>query len=100
MVLFVTAHHQQTLPRQMWNGIREQISPAILCVAIVLIVMSVGMLAPLEILRRRSELLRRVTPHQGRIASHIQTDPMESAVAISTEDAATRLPTPYRCANR
>ncbi|WP_103333744.1 ABC transporter permease [Pseudotabrizicola formosa] len=62
VVLFVAAHDQQTIPRQMWNGIREQISPAILSVATILVVISIGMLATLEILRRRSERLRGVTP--------------------------------------
>ncbi|HRO14135.1 MAG TPA: ABC transporter permease, partial [Paracoccus sp. (in: a-proteobacteria)] len=32
-VLFIAGPDQQTIPRQMWNGIREQISPAILAVA-------------------------------------------------------------------
>ena len=62
VVLFVAAHDQQTIPRQMWNGIREQISPAILSVATILVVISIAMLATLEILRRRSEKLRGVTP--------------------------------------
>ncbi|MCU0900637.1 MAG: ABC transporter permease [Cypionkella sp.] len=63
VVLFVAAHDQQTIPRQMWNGIREQISPAILAVATILVVISIALLATLEILRRRSERLRGVTPH-------------------------------------
>ena len=46
----------------MWNGIREQISPAILAVATILVVLSIAMLATLEVLRRRSERLRGVTP--------------------------------------
>ncbi|MBD3764950.1 MAG: ABC transporter permease [Rhodobacterales bacterium] len=62
VVLFVAAHDQQTIPRQMWNGIREQISPAILAVATILVVISVALLATVEILRRRSEQLRGVTP--------------------------------------
>ncbi|MBN2628931.1 MAG: ABC transporter permease [Rhodobacteraceae bacterium] len=62
VVLFVAAHDQQTIPRQMWNGIREQISPAILAVATILVIISVGMLATLEVLRRRSERLRGVSP--------------------------------------
>ncbi|MFN7222747.1 MAG: ABC transporter permease [Paracoccaceae bacterium] len=62
VVLFVAAHDQQTIPRQMWNGIREQISPAILAVATILVVISVVLLATLELLRRRSERLRGVTP--------------------------------------
>ncbi|SNX69073.1 putative spermidine/putrescine transport system permease protein [Cereibacter ovatus] len=61
VVLFVAAHDQQTIPRQMWNGIREQISPAILSVATILVIVSVALLATVEILRRRSERLRGVT---------------------------------------
>jgi putative spermidine/putrescine transport system permease protein len=63
VVLFVAAHDQQTIPRQMWNGIREQISPAILSVATILVIISIGLLATVELLRRRSERLRGVTPH-------------------------------------
>ena len=62
VVLFVAGHDQQTIPRQMWNGIREQISPAILAVATILVVISVALLTVLELLRRRSERLRGVTP--------------------------------------
>ena len=62
VVLFVAAHDQQTIPRQMWNGIREQISPAILAVATILVVVSIGLLATVELLRRRSERLRGVAP--------------------------------------
>ncbi len=61
VVLFIGAPDQQTIPRQMWNGIREQISPAILAVATILVVISIAMLATLEILRRRSERLRGVS---------------------------------------
>jgi putative spermidine/putrescine transport system permease protein len=62
VVLFVAAHDQQTIPRQMWNGIREQISPAILAVATILVVVSIALLTTLELLRRRSERLRGVSP--------------------------------------
>ena len=62
VVLFVAAHDQQTIPRQMWNGIREQISPAILSVATILVVVSIGLLATVELLRRRSERLRGISP--------------------------------------
>ena len=62
VVLFVAAHDQQTIPRQMWNGIREQISPAILSVATILVVISIALLATVELLRRRSERLRGLTP--------------------------------------
>ena len=62
-VLFIAGPEQQTIPRQMFNGIREAISPAILSVATILVVVSVMLLAAVELLRRRSERLRGVTPH-------------------------------------
>ena len=61
-VLFIAGPDQQTIPRQMWNGIREQISPAILAVATILVVFSIALLATVELLRRRSERLRGLTP--------------------------------------
>jgi len=61
-VLFIAGPDQQTIPRQMWNGIREQISPAILAVATLLVIFSIALLAWVEMLRRRSERLRGLTP--------------------------------------
>lgn len=61
-VLFLAGPDQQTVPRQMWNGIREAISPAILAVATILVIISTLLLATVELLRRRSEKLRGVTP--------------------------------------
>ncbi|MEY4982663.1 MAG: hypothetical protein RIR62_929 [Pseudomonadota bacterium] len=61
-VLFIAGPEQQTIPRQMWNGIREAISPAILSVATILVIISIALLATVELLRRRSERLRGVTP--------------------------------------
>lgn len=62
VVLFIAAHDEQTIPRQMWNGIREQISPAILSAATLLVIVSVALLATVELLRRRSERLRGLAP--------------------------------------
>ena len=62
-VLFIAGPDQQTIPRQMWNGIREAISPAILAVATILVIISICLLATVELLRRRSERLRGVSPH-------------------------------------
>ncbi len=62
VVLFVAGVEQQTVPRQMWAGIREEISPTILAVATLLIVFSVAVMTTIELLRRRSERLRGVTP--------------------------------------
>jgi putative spermidine/putrescine transport system permease protein len=60
VVLFLGAAETQTLPWQMFNGLREQISLTILAVATLLIVFSVLLLVTLEFLRRRSERLRGV----------------------------------------
>jgi putative spermidine/putrescine transport system permease protein len=60
-VLFIAGPEQQTIPRQMWNGIREAISPAILAVATILVIVSIALLATVELLRRRSDRLRGVT---------------------------------------
>jgi putative spermidine/putrescine transport system permease protein len=62
VVMFLGAAGQKTLPWQMFTGLREQISPTILAAATVLIVISVILLATLEMLRRRSERLRGMSP--------------------------------------
>ena len=62
VVLFLAGFEERTIPRQMWAGIREQISPTILAVATLLICVSVLLLVTLELLRRRGERLRGVTP--------------------------------------
>ncbi|WP_407494126.1 ABC transporter permease [Pseudooceanicola sp. MF1-13] len=62
VVLFVGSAAQKTLPWQMFIGLREQISPTILAVATILVCISIALLATLEILRRRSERLRGMSP--------------------------------------
>ena len=54
VVLFMAGEDQRTVPRQMWAGIREQISPAILAVATFLIAFGVLLLCAVEWLRRRA----------------------------------------------
>ena len=63
VVLFVGSASQKTLPWQMFTGLREQISPTILAVATILVVISIGLLTTVELLRRRSERLRGISPH-------------------------------------
>ena len=53
VVLFMAGVEQRTIPRQMWAGIREQISPAILAVATFLIVFAALLLLTVAWLRRR-----------------------------------------------
>lgn len=62
VALLVAGPEQQTLPRVMFSGIRENISPTITAVATVLIAISTLLLVVLEILRRRSERLRAGRP--------------------------------------
>jgi putative spermidine/putrescine transport system permease protein len=58
-VLFLGGPEQRTIPRQMWSGIREQISPTILAVATLLVVFSTLLLLTVEALRRMN------TPPKG-----------------------------------
>jgi putative spermidine/putrescine transport system permease protein len=58
VVLFLGGPGQTTLPRQMWSGLREQLSPTILAAAFVLIIFAIALLLTLEMLRRRSVALR------------------------------------------
>lgn len=62
VVLFVGSASQKTLPWQMFTGLREQISPTILAVATVLVTISIILLTTLEMLRRRSERIRGLSP--------------------------------------
>ncbi|NJO38998.1 MAG: ABC transporter permease [Rhizobiales bacterium] len=61
-VLFLAGPEQRTIPRQMWSGIREQISPTILAVATILVIISIALLSVMELLRRRNERLRGIRP--------------------------------------
>ena len=62
VVIFLADVDQRTIPRQMFSGIREQISPTILAVATILVVLSIVLLTTLELLRRRTERLRGLSP--------------------------------------
>ncbi|MDK3017723.1 ABC transporter permease [Pseudodonghicola flavimaris] len=62
VVLFVGSAGQKTLPWQMFTGLREQISPTILAVATILVGISIALLTTVELLRRRSERLRGMSP--------------------------------------
>ena len=58
IVMFMGSLDQLTIPKQMWAGIRQEISPVILCMATCLVVLSILLLTTVELLRRRSEKLR------------------------------------------
>ncbi len=56
VVLFLGGVDQRTIPRQMWSGIREEISPTILAIATLLIVFAILLLLAVELLQRRNKL--------------------------------------------
>lgn len=58
VAMFLTGPQQRTLPRQMFDGLRDNISPTILAAATLLILVAVLLLATAELLRRRSLRLR------------------------------------------
>ncbi len=64
VILFVAGGERSltTIPLQMWTGLREQLSPTIMAVATCLIVMSTFLLIVTELLRRRTERIRGITP--------------------------------------
>lgn len=62
VALFLAGPEQRTLPRQMFSGIRENISPTITAVATVLIAISILLMTAIELLRRRNERLRGIRP--------------------------------------
>jgi putative spermidine/putrescine transport system permease protein len=62
IVLFLAGAPEHTIPRQMFSGIREQISPTLLAVATVLVVLPIVLLTFLELLRRRNERMRSMSP--------------------------------------
>jgi putative spermidine/putrescine transport system permease protein len=58
VAVFLASPEQRTLPKQMFNGIRENINPTITAAATLLILVSIALLTSLELLRRRQEKLR------------------------------------------
>ncbi len=61
VALFLSSAEQRTLPKQMFAGIREMISPTITAAATVQVLFSVLLLIGAELLRGRSERLRGLT---------------------------------------
>lgn len=57
VALFIAGPAQRTLPMQMFEGVREQISPAITAAATLLVIASTLLLGSAELLRRRAERL-------------------------------------------
>ncbi len=61
VALFVSGTGAVTLPRKMWDSLRQEIDPTIAAVSTVLIVVSIVVLFTAEMLRQRSERTRLTT---------------------------------------
>lgn len=55
IVLFMAGLEQRTIPREMWSGIREEISPTILAAATLLVLFAILVLIAVEFLQRRTQ---------------------------------------------
>jgi putative spermidine/putrescine transport system permease protein len=60
VALFISGTGAVTLPRKMWDGLRQEIDPTIAAVSTILITVSVLTLVSAELLRQRSERMRSV----------------------------------------
>lgn len=62
VVIFLAGPAQTPMTVRMFSGLRENISPTILAIATILVLISIVLLTSLELLRRRSERMRGMTP--------------------------------------
>lgn len=62
VVLFLAGPAQEPMTVRMFSGLRENISPTILAVASVLVFLSIILLTTLEMIRRRQEKMRGMSP--------------------------------------
>ncbi|MEZ4529594.1 MAG: ABC transporter permease [Thermomicrobiales bacterium] len=72
VALFISGTGAVTLPRKMWDGLRQEIDPTIAAVSTLLIVTSVAILMSAEILRQRSERMRTSAIFEDVIPTEIQ----------------------------
>ena len=62
VVIFLAGPAQTPMTVRMFSGLRENISPTILAIATILVLISIVLLSSMEMLRRRSERMRGMTP--------------------------------------
>jgi putative spermidine/putrescine transport system permease protein len=62
VALFLAAPDQRTLPRQIFSGVREYVSPAIAAVATLLVLLAALLLLTTEWLRHRARRLQTASP--------------------------------------
>jgi putative spermidine/putrescine transport system permease protein len=58
-VLFLAAPDQRTIPREMFSGLRESLSPIIAAASTVMVVTAIVLLCVVELLKRRSERMQK-----------------------------------------
>jgi len=58
IIIFLAGPEQRTIPRQMFSGLREQISPTILAASTLLLVLSVFLLVSIQYLQRKTDRQR------------------------------------------
>ncbi|MDC0933713.1 ABC transporter permease [Arcobacteraceae bacterium] len=58
IIIFLASPEQRTIPKQMFSGLREQISPTILAASTLLLALSVILLLSIQYMERRKEKLR------------------------------------------
>ena len=66
VVMFMASLDQLTIPKQMWAGIRQEISPVILCMATCLVILSIFLLSTVELLK---ETFRKTTWYNFKVIS-------------------------------
>jgi putative spermidine/putrescine transport system permease protein len=76
IVLFVTSRSVQTLPKRIWDGIQDDIDPAIASVAVVLMGLTVAVLIAQVLIRSAQEKLRRAASARENRISTPATTPM------------------------
>ncbi len=64
VALFLAGSEQRTLPRQMWSGLREQISPTITAVATLLILLAAVLMLTANALQSRAQRLKMQPGHE------------------------------------
>lgn len=62
VVTFIAGADQSTISRELWQGIREELSPIVLSVSTLMVTVSIFVLAVIELARRKSSNLRHTLP--------------------------------------
>jgi putative spermidine/putrescine transport system permease protein len=62
IVTFIAGADQSTMTRELWKGIREELSPTVLAVSTIMVTISFFVLAVIELARRKSSKMRNAFP--------------------------------------